>query len=96
MSHRDSIVMHNYGVHVWGTTQDAVCVALCGYEIVALTTRAVPTITALDRRHPIIGGALIAALALHFWQPRLMARIAGRAVQAAADTISDTIEENLS
>lgn len=43
--------------------------ALCTYEAVAICTSRVPTITALNRRHPIVGVVLVGALALHFWTP---------------------------
>jgi hypothetical protein len=47
----------------------AVVAALCAYESVAITTGRVPTITALNRRWPVVGVALVGALALHFWTP---------------------------
>lgn len=47
----------------------AVVAALCAWEVAAICTGRVPTITALNRRHPAIGVALVGALALHFWTP---------------------------
>ena len=47
----------------------ALVVGLCGYECVAITTGRVPTITALNHRHPVIGVVLVGALVLHFWTP---------------------------
>lgn len=47
----------------------ALVVALCGYEVAAIVTGRTPTLTALHRRWPIVGAALIGALALHFWTP---------------------------
>jgi hypothetical protein len=43
--------------------------ALCTYEAAAICTGRVPTITALNRRWPVVGAALVGALALHFWTP---------------------------
>jgi hypothetical protein len=40
--------------------------SLCTYEVVAIVTGCVPTITALHRRRPEIGPALTAALVWHF------------------------------
>ena len=50
-------------------TTKAVVAALCAYETTAILTGRVPTITTLNRRHPVIGVALVGALALHFWTP---------------------------
>lgn len=47
----------------------AVVAALCTYEALAICTGRVPTITTLNRRYPLIGVALVGALALHFWTP---------------------------
>lgn len=47
----------------------AIVAGLCTYEVAAITTGRVPTITALNRRWPIVGAALVGALALHFWTP---------------------------
>jgi hypothetical protein len=43
--------------------------ALCAYETTAILTGRVPTITTLNRRHPVVGVVLVGALALHFWTP---------------------------
>lgn len=50
-------------------TTKAVVAALCTYEAVAILTGRVPTITALDRKWPVVGVVLVGALALHFWTP---------------------------
>ncbi|GAW54760.1 hypothetical protein [Nocardioides sp. PD653] len=47
----------------------AVVAGLCAYEVAAITTGRVPTITTLNRRHPVIGIGIVIALALHFWTP---------------------------
>lgn len=47
----------------------AIVAGLCAYEVAAITTARVPTITALNRRWPIVGAVLVGALALHFWTP---------------------------
>lgn len=47
----------------------AAVAALCAYEAVAICTGRVPTITALNRRWPVVGAALVTALAVHFWAP---------------------------
>lgn len=47
----------------------AIVVGLCVYESVAICTGRVPTLTALDHRHPAVGIAIVGALALHFWTP---------------------------
>lgn len=39
---------------------------LCAYEVAAITTSAVPTITALNRRWPVLGAAIVVALGIHF------------------------------
>lgn len=46
-----------------------VVAALCAYETTAIITGRVPTITALNHRHPLVGVVLVGALALHFWTP---------------------------
>ena len=46
-----------------------VVAALCTWEVAAITTGRVPTITALNRRWPVVGAVLVGALALHFWTP---------------------------
>lgn len=46
--------------------QKAVVVAACSYEVAAILTRRVPTITALDKRYPVIGATIVTALAWHF------------------------------
>ena len=50
-------------------TTKAVVAGLCTYEATAILTGRVPTITTLNRRHPVIGVVLVGALALHFWTP---------------------------
>lgn len=44
----------------------ALVVALCSYEVAAICTGRTPTLTALNRRWPVIGVAITAALAVHF------------------------------
>ena len=48
---------------------EAIVAALCAYETTAILTGRVPTITTLNRRHPVVGVVLVGALALHFWTP---------------------------
>ena len=45
----------------------ALVVALCSYEVLAISTGRTPTLTALNRRWPVVGFALLGALAVHFW-----------------------------
>lgn len=45
----------------------ALVATLCAYEVAAITTSRVPTITALNRRWPVVGAAIVGALAIHFW-----------------------------
>ena len=47
----------------------ALVATLCAYETAAICTGRVPTITALNHRWPVVGVALVGALALHFWTP---------------------------
>lgn len=47
----------------------ALVAALCAYEVAAIATGRIPTITALNRRFPLIGAALLGALAIHFYTP---------------------------
>lgn len=47
----------------------ALVVAICAYEIVAVTTGRLPTVTALTGRWPALGVAIVGALAVHFWTP---------------------------
>ena len=47
----------------------AILAGICTYETAAIITGRVPTITTLNRRHPVIGVVLVGALALHFWTP---------------------------
>ena len=44
----------------------ALVVGLCSYEVAAILTRRVPTLTALNRVHPEVGAAIIGALYWHF------------------------------
>lgn len=43
-----------------------VVIALCSWEVAALLTRRVPTLSELVRRSPLIGAALLGAL-VHHW-----------------------------
>lgn len=47
----------------------ALVALLCAYEVAAITTGRVPTITTLNHRQPLVGAVLVGALALHFWTP---------------------------
>lgn len=47
----------------------AVVATVCAYEVVAIASGVVPTVTALHRRHPWIGTAIVTALSWHF-RPR--------------------------
>lgn len=47
----------------------AVVVAVCSYEIAAILTGRFPTVTAFHRRWPVVGTALLGALAIHFYTP---------------------------
>lgn len=57
------------------TVTKGIVAGICTYETVAILSGFVPnvptlpTITVLNRRHPVIGVALVGALALHFWTP---------------------------
>lgn len=43
---------------------------ICAYEVAALATGGrLPTITALNRRWPVVGAVLVVALAVHFRTP---------------------------
>lgn len=44
-----------------------VVVILCSYEVVAITTRRVPTLTQLQHRYKVVGPAILVGLALHFY-----------------------------
>ena len=48
------------------TAARVVVAAACQYEVVAITTGLVPTITSIDKRHPVIGLSIITALVWHF------------------------------
>jgi hypothetical protein len=41
---------------------------LCGYEVAALATGRVPTLTALSARHRWLGPVLVIALAVHLYR----------------------------
>lgn len=51
------------------STTKAIVSVLCAYECVAIQTR-LPTLTALHRRQPIVGTAIVAALVVHFFFSR--------------------------
>lgn len=40
--------------------------SLCSYEVAAITTGRVPTLTALNRRWPVVGVGIVAGLTWHF------------------------------
>lgn len=46
--------------------EKALVVGLCSYEVAAILTGRVPTITAMSRRRPAVGAAILTALAWHF------------------------------
>ena len=53
-------------------------VALCSFEVVAIATGKVPTLTALSERHKALGPVLVLALAVHLARaPRVRAQIEG-------------------
>lgn len=56
----------------------AIVVAVCTYEVAAIMSSLVPpaarritipTVTAIHRRWPVVGGAILVALAIHFFTP---------------------------
>lgn len=47
----------------------ALVAVLCGYEVAAIASGRMPTITALNHRWPVVGIVLVGALALHFCTP---------------------------
>ena len=48
-----------------------VAAGLCGYELAAITTGRVPTLTALSGRYRLLGPVLVIALGVHLHrQPR--------------------------
>lgn len=47
----------------------ALVATLCAYEVAAIVTGRVPTITAMHRRWPAVGAAIVVALAVHFVPP---------------------------
>ena len=51
------------------STTKALVATLCTWEVAAIISGRVPTITALHRRWPVVGVALVGALAVHFWAP---------------------------
>lgn len=51
------------------TTTKAIVSGLCAYETVAIHTR-LPTLTAMNRRCPLVGAAIVAALVVHFFFSR--------------------------
>ena len=44
----------------------AAVAAVCAYEVVAITTHAVPTVSWVARRYPVTGVIVLAVLAKHF------------------------------
>lgn len=53
------------------TVLRAMVAAACAYEVVAITTRRIPTISRIAHRYPATGVIVLAALARHF-QPRIL------------------------
>ena len=41
---------------------------ICAYEVTAIVTRRVPTVTQLCGRHRVLGAALLVALAVHLFR----------------------------
>lgn len=48
----------------------AVVATVCAYETAAIVTGAVPTLTSIHRKHPVVGVAIVAALVWHFLPPK--------------------------
>lgn len=44
----------------------ALVAVACAYEVVAITTGKLPTVTRITRRYPVVGVAVLAVLAKHF------------------------------
>lgn len=44
----------------------ALVAVVCGYEVIAITTRQVPTVSWVARRYPVAGALVLAVLAKHF------------------------------
>lgn len=44
----------------------AAVAVVCAYEVVAITTHRVPTVSWFARRYPVAGAVVLAALARHF------------------------------
>lgn len=44
----------------------ALVAAICAYEVVAIVTRKVPTVSRIARRYPVAGAVVLAGLARHF------------------------------
>jgi hypothetical protein len=45
-----------------------IAAALCSYEVAAVTTRRMPTLTQLCRRHPWLAPVLIGSLTVHLYR----------------------------
>lgn len=53
-----------------------VAAGLCGFEVAAICTGKVPTLTALSAKHRWLGPVLVGALAIHLWHsPRIKAEL---------------------
>jgi hypothetical protein len=51
----------------WQRAEHSLVVGLCVYEVAAIFSRGhLPTLTAFNRRWPVVGDSLVAALAWHF------------------------------
>lgn len=44
-----------------------IVIVLCGWEVIALTTRRIPTLTSLHRKYKVIAPVILAGLAIHFY-----------------------------
>lgn len=61
----------------------------CAYEVFALSTSAVPTVSHYCRQYPLVGGIVLSGLALHFYYERqLTARIMSIVARAEARPIT--------
>lgn len=50
-------------------TDDAIGIVLSAWELLALTTRRIPTLSSLLRSHPVLSAAAVGWLAVHLLKP---------------------------
>jgi hypothetical protein len=55
-----------------------IVIGLCSYEVVAIVTGRIPTLTALQKRYRVLGPVILTGLALHFYKVDVDAHIALR------------------